>query len=197
MNKLSKEKQTQLAMVAIGTLVVLVGLYFAVVKSRQKELADTAKKTADTRQKVEQAEKTQKSAATLEADLETSSTQLKAIEDSMAQNDLYAWMITKINDFTRTENVSIPNIDREIKGDVGSVPNFPYQAATFTVRGTGYFHDIGKFVADFENAFPFFRLQNLEITPGVTPMGTTTTAETKEKLDFKLQIVALIKPITS
>jgi Tfp pilus assembly protein PilO len=197
MSKLSKEKQTQLAMVALGTLVVLVGLYFAVVKSRQKELADTEKKTVATRQKVEQAEKTQKSAATLEADLETNSNQLKAIEDSMAQNDLYAWMITKINDFTRTENVSIPNIDREIKGDVGSIPNFPYQAATFTVRGTGYFHDIGKFVADFENAFPFFRLQNVEITPGVTPMGSTTTAETKEKLDFKLQIVALIKPITS
>jgi hypothetical protein len=58
---------------------------------------------------------------------------------------------------------------------------------TLTVSGTAYYHDLGKFLADFENEFPHIRLVNLDIqlSPAV---GDT------EKLVFKVDIVTLAKP---
>ena len=69
---------------------------------------------------------------------------------------------------------------------------FPYKAAIFNVRGTAYYHDLGKFLADFENAFPYLRVQNLELEPAANSSATTTGEA--EKLAFKMEIVALINP---
>ena len=38
--------------------------------------------------------------------------------------------------------------------DVNLLPNFPYKQATLTVAGTAHFHDLGRFLADFENQIP-------------------------------------------
>jgi hypothetical protein len=70
-------------------------------------------------------------------------------------------------------------------------PKFPYKAAAFNVRGSAYYHDLGQFLADFENSFPYARIQNLEIEPGA--VSASGTAET-EKLSFRLEIVTLINP---
>jgi len=61
------------------------------------------------------------------------------------------------------------------------------------VRGTAYYHDLGKFIADFENAFPYVRLLNLEMEPVGLP-SPASNPEEQEKLSFKMDIVTLIKP---
>jgi hypothetical protein len=47
----------------------------------------------------------------------------------------------------------------------------------------GYYHEFGKFFADFENAFPYFIIQNVEIAP-------SGQAEGQEKLSYTFDIVA-------
>jgi hypothetical protein len=86
--------------------------------------------------------------------------------------------------------VDIPQIGKEAPCDVGVFPTFPYQAAAFGVRGKGYYHDIGKFVADFENSFPYMRIQNLELAPD----GGAQAAD-DETIQFRMEIVTLIKPV--
>ena len=51
--------------------------------------------------------------------------------------------------------------------DVGIIPKFPYRWATFHVKGSGYYQDLGRFFADFENNFPYFRVQNPVLTANV------------------------------
>jgi hypothetical protein len=58
-----------------------------------------------------------------------------------------------------------------------------------TIGGTSYYHDLGKFIADFENQFPLFRVLNLEMEPAPSVAGAE-----KEKLSFKMDVVALVKP---
>ena len=41
-----------------------------------------------------------------------------------------------------------------------------YQQASVNVSGTAYYDDLGKFLADFENHFPYMRVQNLNLEPG-------------------------------
>ena len=55
---------------------------------------------------------------------------------------------------------------------------------TLTVAGTAYYHDLGKFLAGFENEFPHIRLLNLDVNP-------SPAAGDAEKLVFKMDIVYL------
>jgi Tfp pilus assembly protein PilO len=69
------------------------------------------------------------------------------------------------------------------------MPNFPYKQVRLSLSGTGYYHNLGKFVSDFENTFPHMRLVNLAI-------GTTDSSDSSELLSFHFDVVALVKPNT-
>ena len=75
---------------------------------------------------------------------------------------------------------------------MGIFPKFPYKAAVFNVRGVAYFHDLGRFLADFENSFPFARVQNVEME--VAGSSAATGTSDTEKLSFRMEIVTLINP---
>jgi hypothetical protein len=83
-------------------------------------------------------------------------------------------------------------------GDVDLLPHFPYKQLKITVSGTAFYHDLGKFIADFENAFPHMRVVNLALEPatgGNSPASATSGASpgVNEKLSFKMDIVTLVK----
>ena len=71
---------------------------------------------------------------------------------------------------------------------VSGFPNFPYKQATLTVAGSAHFHDLGLFLADLENQFPHFRVQNL--TLDVENSSQTVAPET---LSFKMDIFTLVR----
>ena len=68
------------------------------------------------------------------------------------------------------------------------LPHFPYKQLKVTVNGTAYYHDLGKFIADFENTYPHARVVNLTIDPA------GGTGDDSEKLAFRMDIIALINP---
>jgi hypothetical protein len=138
------------------------------------------------------------STALIQKNLEAAQQKLKDIESGMASGDMYSWIIQTLNSFLTAHNfraerrVEIPQFSREVAAEVGLFPKFPYKAVIFNVRGTAYYHDFGKFVAEFENTFPFLRLQNIELEPAAGSSATATGDP--EKLAFKMEIVALVNP---
>jgi hypothetical protein len=82
--------------------------------------------------------------------------------------------------------VDIPQISPETVGPVGVFPEFPYQAATFKISGSGHYYDFGRFLRDFENQHPYIRVQNLDVEPDTSPNS--------EKVNFRMDVVTLIKP---
>src|SRR5438046_10759600 len=110
----------------------------------------------------------------------------------MGAGDMYAGVIQTGGRFGAERKVDIPQFSREVTTGVGMFAKFPYKAAIFNVRGIAYYHDLGQFLADFENNFPYARIQNLEMEPA-TGSAASGTAE-PEKLAFRLEIVTLINP---
>jgi hypothetical protein len=104
---------------------------------------------------------------------------------------MYSWVIARINRFKQNHRVEIPQYSREVLCEVGLLPQFPYRAAMFQLRGTAYYHDFGRFVADLENKFPHMRVQNIELQPLSSTGGG---AVDQELLSFRLEIVALVNP---
>ncbi len=190
MKNLPKEKRDRLILVCLGTAVIMAGLYYGVISMQQRSLMETAKKYAEHEIKLGNAERLVGNADQIEKGLEVATANLKAIESRMPSGDIYSWIILTVNNFKDKYQVEIPQFSREVPTDVGIYAKFPYRAASFTLRGTAHFHKLGEFIADFENTFPYMRLQNLELEPASA--SNASAQEDQEKLAFKVDVVTLL-----
>jgi len=186
--KLTRQKQQQLVLVGMLTLMVCGGVWFGLIRYQDRRLADTATKVEQARSKQSDTRKLINQRERIAADLGASAQKLAAIEDTFAEGDLYSWFIIKLREFQLSHGVETPQINREVVGDMNLLPEFPYRQATYSVRGTGYYEELGRFISDFENRFPYFRLLNLEVDAdgGASPDG--------EKITFRVDVSTLIKP---
>jgi len=194
MKKLPKEKRDQLILCAIGTIACVVGLWYGLISTMSQSMEAISKQTDEKKTKVVNAQRLVNSTSDLQKGLEQATAKLSVIEESMAAGDMYSWIILKVNKFRQDRKVEIPQFSREVRTEVGMFPKFPYKAAVFTVRGTAFYHDLGRFIADFENAFPHTYLQNIELEPASNSSATTAAGGHPESLTFKMEIVTLINP---
>jgi hypothetical protein len=190
---LSKEKRDQLILTCICTVALVAGIYLGLVKFQKRALERIARETSEQQDKVGRADRLVKTRAESEKSLAANLEKLKAIEQTMASGDMYSWVIMTMNRFRADRKVEIPQFSREVTTEVGVFPAFPYKAALFNIRGTAHFHDLGKFIADFENTYPYLRVQNLDLEPAAQTAATGMQNE-PEKLSFKMEIVTLINP---
>ena len=195
MKSLSKEKRDRLVLVCIGAVVAVVGLYYGVIASQRNSLESLVGRRGEKQSKLANAERLIGNASTIQKNLEAATAKLKTIESTMASGDMYSWFSLTVNSFKDHYRVDIPQFSREVKAEVGMYHKFPYRTAVFNVRGTAYYHDFGKFVADFENAFPYMRIQNVELEPPSS--SNSNVQDDQEKLAFKMEIVALVNPVSN
>jgi hypothetical protein len=128
-------------------------------------------------------------ASQIESDLAIAKTALAEAEADIASGDLYSWVINTLRDFKAKYKVNIPQFNPiGATTEVNLLPHFPYKQATLTVAGTAHFHDFGRFLADLENKFPHIRVLNLSLDLSQSPV-----AEEREMVNFKLDIVTLVK----
>ena len=127
----------------------------------------------------------------LAQELTESKKTLVEMETDVASGDLYSWIITTLRRFRAPYKVEIPS-QSPISPitDVNMLANFPYKQTSINVSGTAHYHDLGRFVADFENQFPHIRLVNLNID---LDSGSTEP----EMLAFRMEIITLVKPNAS
>ena len=188
MNKLSKEKRSQLILVAIIVAAVIAGLWFSIIRSQQESLRSLAAKKIEDTDKLDQIANTIKNTKLTESQLQVVNKQLVYEERNMPSGDLYLSLVNTIREFRTNYNIRITQFTPN-GGDtaVNLLPSFPYRQVTVSITGTAHYHDLGKFVSDFENQFPTSRVLNLYLIP-----GPVTTPETKETLAFRMDIVSLV-----
>src|SRR6266550_3988710 len=177
MSKLSPEKRSKVILVSLITLSVIAALWFGLIHFQQQTLLSLADRKLAADQRIKQ----------IEADLAQAEKKLADLEDDMASGDLHSWMYDMIRKFKLGYKVDLPQFSQVEEKEMNLFAKYPYKQATMTVGGTAHFHDLGKFVADFENQFPQMRLVNLDLEPSVIPAD-------REKISFKMEIVALVKP---
>jgi Tfp pilus assembly protein PilO len=187
MKRLSKQKRDQLILAAIVILMVLVGLWFFVIRA-QKEGLNTLRgeKTAKETKETQMRDKINTS-KNLEAELGNVASKLAEKEESMVSGDPYASLVNTIRKFKLRYKLDIPQFSPAASvADVDLLPRFPYKQIKISISGSGYYEEIGKFVSDFENEYSASRVLNLELSP------SSSTSDGKEKLTFRLDIVALV-----
>jgi Tfp pilus assembly protein PilO len=182
-----KEKRKQLIIVIAVTLVLLGLIDFGLIRPQREELARIASTQKNAQEKLQQVKNAIKKANEAASQLATASNNLSQAEADVASGDAYAWTYDMIRRFKTSYRVDIPSIGQPSVGDVDVLPQFPYKQIKVNVSGTAYYHDLGKFIADFENTFPHTRVVNLIIDPA------NLGGNEAEKLSFRMDIIALVK----
>lgn len=189
MNKLPKEKRDKIILVAVVTLALSAALWLLLINTQRSALRKAQQDVQQSRDQLARGEATLKSKDEVHKEFSAVTQRLQQREKAMAApNDMYSWLIQTLNDFRVNYRVEIPQFGRELPAEVGMFPKFPYRAALFNVRGTANYHDFGRFLADFENSFPYIRVQNIELNPADSQSG-------REKLSFKMELLTLVRPI--
>ena len=189
MSKISKEKQKQLALVVISSVAILGSLGYFLIKGGYDKLAVLDQKKIVTSEKLLQMHDTTKRSKEVEKIFNVTQESLAEKENGMATGDLYSWMFTSIRRFQKGYRVEIPQISPVATSEVNLLPKFPYQQATVSIGGSAHYHELGRFIADFENAYPYMRISNLTLE-----LNSALTPGDFEKLAFKLEITSLVKP---
>ncbi|MEI6193851.1 MAG: hypothetical protein WCS42_05925 [Verrucomicrobiota bacterium] len=188
MKWLPKEKRNPFILVVVITAVILIVIYFGLLSAQSSVLARVQASRKSAAGELQGIEKTIKNADATTNELATMTAALERAEEDMASGDHYSWAYGTMRSFKQPYKVEIPEISQPMEGEVDLIPAFPYRQMRFVVSGKAYYHDLGKFVADFENSFPHVRVVNLTIDP-LSGEG--------EKLSFRMEIIALIKPNAS
>ena len=184
MKWLPKEKRNPFIIVVLITAALLALISVCLISSQNAMLAKIADNTRAAGDKLHTIEATIKNAALTADQLADVTLALSRAESDMASGDLYSWTYATMRQFKQAYKVEIPEIGPPQTGEVELLPAFPYKQISFSIKGKAFYHDLGKFVADFENAFPHARLVNLSISPVGSP---------SEQLSFSLDIIALVK----
>jgi len=193
MSKITNDKRNKIILIGVSTLVVAGALWFLLLNAQRGLLVKAQTEAKKNREQLEAGQRTVTSQALVKQEFEQASQALRQRELVMAPpNDMYLWHIETLNQFRTGYKVEIPQFGRELMADVGVLPKFPYAAAIFNVRGTAHFHEFGKFLADFENAHPCVRVQNITLEP--VAGDNFATVEAREKLSFKMELLTLVRP---
>ena len=189
MNKLSKDKRNELILVAMVTVGVIAGLWFGLIAMQKQKIATISQKIQSTQDQIDRVQTVVTGAAQVEAGLKIASERLYMIENGMPSGDLFSWIVRTIKTFNNPAyKVEMPQFGIPVVNPVSMLPNFPYNQCAVAVSGNSYYSEFGKFLSDFENHFPYMRVQNVSLEPG----GGTTPDE-REKLSFHMEIVSLVK----
>ena len=196
MKHLPKQKRDRLALVSLTALIVLVTIWQGLISLQKRKLTTMRERSVQSETRLNGARRLVNSVDQIKHSFTAKSKELKDLESNLAAGDMYSWIITKINQFKAGYKVDIPQFSREVTTEIGVLTDFPYRAALFNIRGRAFYHDFGRFLADFENAFPYLRVQNIDLEPASFSKASTVYAENDhaEKLAFRLEIVTLINP---
>lgn len=193
MSKLPKDKRDKMILTAFVTVAVSVGIWLLVIKAQAQTLKDVRAEAGKSRDQLNRGRTTLTTQTRIDQEFEEASRKLKLREVAMAApNDMYSWLIQTLNNFRLAYKVEIPQFGRELPAEVGIFPKFPYQAALFHIKGSAHYHEYGKFLADFENAFPYIRVQNIELYPAAETLSGS--ADSRERLNFNMELITLVRP---
>lgn len=186
MNRLSPAKRNELILVILGTLALLAVVYLLLIQPEQREITRKGQEIKDCHKQLEDMKIAITKQAETTAQFVDCSNRLAQAESDIAVGDTVAWTYDTIRQFKSKYHLDIPGLGQPSSGDVDLIPGMTYRQMRVPLSGTGFYHDLGKFAADFENTFPHMRLVNLTLDPSPGPNAP-------DRLAFHFEVIALVK----
>lgn len=206
-----RDKQTQILAVAAGTLVVAGLLWFFFVSASSERLSRAEESFLDIDDRIRKAELRIRRGRIVEQEFAALKERIAQAERHMIpveQLNGNKWMLDLISQFIQSRKHTVQptrlSNDPLIGKQFVFIPKFDYSGAAYDLELQAYFHDFGRFLADFENEFPYIRIQELEMAPLATPSASTkptgdlpeelANSVEREQLRVSMRLIVLFRP---
>lgn len=186
---LSKDKQIALTKLGILVVMVLAALWFLLVRPAQTRIREKTNAANSLAQKVSGRKAVIARADQTKAKLKEDNKALQEIEAQMVTGDIYLWIQKTLRDFEIPQQIEFTKYDPPQIIDPNPPLKAPYKVASFAVSGSATYHDLGTFLANFENSYPHIRIRRLEMEP-----ASVDTKNKNEKLAFFMELHVLVRP---
>lgn len=207
MTKMSKDKRDKLLLTIIAGVGSVCVLYFVVIAGQKDTLVDLGLRIDALRGKRENSDRTVKRQAQFQENLELQRKTLDKKQEQMPRpGEDQRWFNRIIESRQEKYGIELWEIKTAQAVDPGVLPKFPFKGVAFTVTVDGAYSDFGEFLRDFENEFPYMRVQLESISPlsrapiGSGPLGAPaapSSSREPSKLRFVFRVISLIKTPTS
>ena len=192
MNKISPQKKQHILIVGASSLVIAGLLFQFGVMSKKDSIQDEEARRDEAQAKLDDGDKWIKLSKIIQTSFEENKQKLSVLETSMVpvnKNDWKVWLHTRLRDvqIRQRHDVQLGEITLDPPYDICAdlLPKVPFAAARFRVPITAYYGDLGKFIADVENKFPYLRIENLNISVAPTVGLAALEGETSPALEKK------------
>lgn len=184
----SPQQRRNLLALSVVTLGVLLAFWFFLIAPARAKLKQSSEAENSLSQKIAAKKQVIRNAEELKAKFAETSLALGAAEEKMVSGDPYLWIYKMLKDFEVPQKIEFPKIDRPQFVELNLPVNIFYKTISFNVVGAATFHDLGAFLARFENLYPHIHIQHLEMEPvGVSGVND-------DKLSFAIEFRALVRP---
>jgi hypothetical protein len=213
MNKLPKEKRDKIILIAVGVLIIGAAFWYLVISNQNASLKKYRDNILDVQSKLHKAELLTRRAALVDADLAKLRTEVAAAEAEMIPLEQLSgkkWLYDTLFGFIKDKHpVTLTGLSNDpvIGKQFLLLPKFAYSAAAYDVELRAYYHDFGKFLAAFENSFPYMNVHQIQMWPLATPKAASgpvgdapedlLTGSEREQLRITMKVVVLFKPARS
>lgn len=191
MEKPAIDKRNRYLLLALGTAGMLIALYSFQVQPLRANLKVAREQIAQNQLKLQNSRRTVAFANQITNEFTLAQDKQKAVEQVMAQGDLYRWVINTFLGLQNQHNIEFTEFSQPVLTDWEIPPKLAYKGVVFTVSGTAAYHEFGLFLAAFENRFPYMRLQSVNLEPAT---DIQRDPERPGRLSFTLQFSILVKP---
>jgi hypothetical protein len=193
---MSKEKLELVILIGLMSLLIS-GLLITFIWQRQfATLSGQQSKIGYLKSQIRTAEDLKRLAPIVTRNLEEALAKLTVYETNMVEDGLETYRVQSYCQEVAHEE----GLDGFFQGFILSgqladpllLPKIPYKAAAITVTASGYYEEIGRFIAHFENKYPYMRIQNLSMVPeGRVGSTSNEPAGPNEKLKGVFDIIVM------
>jgi hypothetical protein len=196
MNKMTKEKLELVILIGLMSLLVS-GLLITFIWQRQfATLSGQQSKISYLKSQIRTAEDLKKLMPIVTRNLDEAMAKLTVYETNMVEEGLETYRVQSYcQQVAKEEGLDGFFQAFTLSGQLADpmlLPKIPYKAAAVTVVASGFYEEIGRFIAHFENKYPYMRIQNLSLVPeGRVGSTTTDAAAPNEKLKGVFDIIVM------
>lgn len=192
MKKLTKDKKDSLILTVLGTGFYCVFALQFFVTGQNKRIENLKKQDLALEDKISNLNRLNSREALIVRDHDFSLAKLEELKQfTISGSDPYSWMLSRTEEYKQKYKDLTFNPNRPVVDETPIFPGFTYEVVRFKISGKGYFHDLGSFINDLENANPFFRVEKISLGQknGVPPVSVDGLIEI---LDFSFDLVVVL-----
>jgi hypothetical protein len=196
MSKMTKDKRDKMLLTAILALGTCACLYYLVITDMKDKITELEGKIGDVNKDIRTSERYFKNRESYQTEMEKTRALMEKRQEDMLKEGEDNYRV--LNLF----NKRIPDYDlwiaefKQPQPETSTVlPKFPFKSVSLTVALLGTYQNLGRFLADFENDFPYMRVQLVQIAPyaGDSRAAPEPGAADSGRLRLEFKLFVLIR----